>query len=194
MSKTAEPFGGKPSKGKPRFVIQKHQARSLHFDVRIEIDGVMVSWAVPKGPSLNPKEMRLAIRTEDHPIDYADFEGTIPEGEYGAGTVMIWDEGTFDNLSMEKDKNKDKDKSAKKPIPLSKALKEGKIHVWLHGSKLEGGYLFFKSSRPMTPGQEQWFMKKENDDKADARRNPVGTENKSARSGRTMKQIEKAEG
>jgi bifunctional non-homologous end joining protein LigD len=97
FSRTKEPRGAARRRhGGSSFVIQKHAARRLHYDVRLELDGVLLSWSVPKGPSLSPTDRRLAVRTEDHPLDYADFEGTIPEGEYGAGAVVVWDRGTWE--------------------------------------------------------------------------------------------------
>src|SRR5262245_46129739 len=99
FAKTAEPSGekAKPSKeGEHIFIVQKHDATRLHYDFRLELDGVLLSWAVTKGPSLNPADKRLAVHVEDHPLDYAEFEGTIPKGEYGGGTVMLWDKGTWE--------------------------------------------------------------------------------------------------
>src|SRR6478609_2834731 len=93
FSKTAEPTGERASETGHRFMVQKHDATRLHWDLRLEVDGVMKSWAVTRGPSLNPDDKRLAVQTEDHPLSYSDFEGTIPEGEYGGGTVMLWDDG-----------------------------------------------------------------------------------------------------
>lgn len=180
FSKTPEPEGGK-EKGNPenpRFVIQKHNATNLHFDFRLEIDHTLKSWAVPKGPSTDPAVKRMAIPTEDHPLEYRNFEGTIPQGEYGGGTVMIWDRGTFRNLK--------KDKEGKE-IDLSKSFKMGTLEFWLEGEKLKGGYALIK----MKSGnmKDNWLLIKMDDEEADARRNPVNTENKSVVSGKTMKEI-----
>ncbi len=182
FSSTPEPKGKGSGKGgkkkKPIFVIQKHDASNLHYDFRLEIDGTLKSWAVPKGPSPDPKQKRLAIETEDHPIAYAKFEGTIPEGEYGAGTVMVWDKGTF----IPTTKKDGKELSAKK------AYEKGHITFDLDGRKLKGGYALtsFKG--------KNWLLVKKKDEHADARKNPLTSENKSALTGRTMKQIEKEEG
>jgi len=135
--RTTEPKGGsrgRPSKGGPRFAIQKHDASRLHYDFRLEVGWVMKSWAGPKGPSTNPKDKRLAVPTEDHPIEYNQFEGTIPKGEYGAGTVLVWDEGTYRNLSK---------------TPIEEGLEKGHITVWLDGKKLKGGL----RTHPHSPGQ-----------------------------------------
>ena len=130
LNATPEPVEGNSTGGdKPQLVIRKHDTSTLHYDFRLEIDGVLKSWAVPKGPSTDPSEKRLAIPTEDHPLDYAGFEGTIPKVEYGGGTVMIWDSGRFRNLMEEKDD----------PLSLTESLEEGHMEVWLVGDKLQGG-------------------------------------------------------
>jgi len=179
FGKTPEPSGKKKSKDKaPIFVIQKHDARQLHYDFRIEVDGVLKSWAVPKGPSLNPAEKRLAVPTEDHPMEYADFEGVIPEGEYGAGTVMVWDNGTYENIK-EKDGNK---------VAMDRCIEQGHIAIRLDGKKLKGGYGLVRTGKG---DKARWLLIKMRDAHADARRNPVSSQPKSALTGRTLKQIER---
>lgn len=165
--RTDEPTGGTKGRGRARFVIQRHDASSLHFDVRLEIEGVLVSWAVPKGPSTDPREKRLAERTEDHPLDYADYEGRIAEGEYGAGTVIVWDTGTYDNLDDE---------------PVATGLERGHLKVWLHGKKLTGGYVFQHTR--MRGDEHAWLMIKLADEGADRRRKPATTEPDSVLSGK----------
>jgi len=180
--KTSEPPGRrKKSKGKPIFVIQKHDASRLHYDFRLEVDGVLKSWAVPKGPSTDPKEKRLAVPTEDHPLEYAEFEGTVPEDEYGAGTVMVWDTGTYWNLREREGR----------AVSMGKALRTGKVEVWLEGKKLSGGYALVRTGKKKGT---RWLLIKMHDSAADRRRNPVNTQPKSVLSGRTLKQIQKEEG
>jgi DNA ligase D-like protein (predicted 3'-phosphoesterase) len=161
-----------------RFVIQKHDATALHYDFRLEAGGVLKSWAVPKGPSTNPRDKRLAMPTEDHPVDYATFEGLIPEGEYGAGPVIVWDQGTYRNLTI-----RDGDE-----VPVSQALEDGHLKFWLDGEKLTGGY----SLRRTTIGRdrrEKWLLVKLSDEAADARRNPVSSQPRSVLSGRTIQEV-----
>lgn len=133
---TSEPEG-KPEKSKKDliFVVQRHAASRLHYDFRLEMDGVLKSWAVPKGPSLNPEDKRLAMMVEDHPYAYKDFEGTIPKGNYGAGEVEIWDSGTYEPLN----KGKKSDE-----VLLQKELKEGSIKIVLNGKKLKGEFALVK--------------------------------------------------
>ncbi len=179
---SSEPFGDEAKKkdeDKQIFVIQKHDASNLHFDFRLLVDGVLKSWAVPKGPSTDPDVKRLAVRTEDHPVRYADFEGVIPEGQYGGGTVMVWDAGTYENDRKDDDGNL---------IPMGQQLEDGHSTFILNGKKLKGGYTLIRTQKG---DNEKWLLKKVEDDKADARRNPVSTENKSVLTGRTMEQIKK---
>lgn len=181
FSKTAEPQGGgKRSSKKPIFVIQQHHARRMHFDFRLELDGVMVSWAVPKGLSTDPRDKRLAVRTEDHPLAYWNFEGRIPEGEYGAGEVIVWDTGEYENMSRKDGKQ----------ISLKKALAQGHAEIELFGRKLKGGYALIHTR--MRGDEKNWLVVKKNDDHADARRNPVNSEPQSVLSGMTIQEMAKA--
>lgn len=176
FSRTPEPPGEREAAAHPIFVIQKHRATTLHYDFRLEADGVLKSWAVPKGPSLDPKEKRLAVPTEDHPLDYAGFEGVIPEGSYGAGTVLVWDRGTYQNLT-EKDGEK---------IGVAEALERGHVSFRLEGKKVRGGYAL---TRFRTGKGEAWLLVKMDDAEADPARNPVATEPGSVVSGRTIEEI-----
>jgi DNA ligase D-like protein (predicted 3'-phosphoesterase) len=180
--KTSEPQGGdRSARSARRFVIHKHAASRLHYDFRLEVGGVLKSWAVPKGPSTDPRERRLAVAVEDHPLGYRTFEGVIPEGEYGAGTVLIWDAGTYRNTT-EKDGEE---------VPLEKALEDGHVDVWLEGQKLTGGYALIQTKRH--EGKD-WLLVKMADEAADARRRPTSTEPESVVSGRTIEQIAEEEG
>jgi DNA ligase D-like protein (predicted 3'-phosphoesterase) len=178
FSRTSEPKGGQKQSGKkPIFVIQKHAARTLHYDFRLEVDGVLKSWAVPKGPSVNPKIKRLAVPTEDHPLDYADFEGVIPAGEYGAGMVQVWDIGTYRNIREEK-----KDGGA----DMEQSLNDGRVEVWLQGKKLRGGYALIRTGKKE---DKRWLLIKMKDDEAVEGSDITKKELKSATSGRTIEEI-----
>ena len=177
---TPEPDGSSSGSGSgdaPVFVIQRHDASSLHFDFRLEIDGVLVSWAVPKGPSTDPRDKRLATRTEDHPLDYADFEGRIGSG-YGAGTVVVWDTGAYAHRT----------EIDGEPVSAAEALDDGHIKVELFGEKLTGAYALTHTK--MGGDDSNWLLVKVDDDGADARRNPTSTQNESVLSGRTNADFE----
>ncbi|MDX1563941.1 MAG: DNA polymerase ligase N-terminal domain-containing protein, partial [Phycisphaeraceae bacterium] len=182
--RTPEPRGevGGSDDERPRFVIQQHDASTMHWDFRLEADGVLKSWAIPKGPSTNPKDKRLAVATEDHPLDYADFEGVIPEEEYGGGTVIVWDAGPYRNL-----KKDDQDR----PVSVKKAYEQGQLEIWIEGRKLRGGYALIHSK--MRGDEKNWLLVKMKDEGADARRNPTRTEPHSVLSGRTVEQVEDEE-
>lgn len=155
FKKTAEPKGVKAARGKAlRFVIQKHDASHLHYDFRIEMDGVMKSWAVPKGPSMNPADKRLAMQVEDHPISYNSFEGHIPEGEYGGGNVIVWDNGTYHSLLTEDPKESEKE--------FLKGLESGSLKFVLEGKKLHGEFALFRFKGKDTNGK-QWMLIKHKD-------------------------------
>lgn len=141
FEKTPEPRGKIAARSRHRFVIQKHRASALHYDFRLEADGVLKSWAVPKGPSLDPAQKRLAMEVEDHPVEYGTFEGVIPEGEYGGGTVMLWDTGTYET---------DVD-------DVGKALRAGELRFILDGKKLHGGWVLVRT------GGRKWLLMKRKD-------------------------------
>ncbi len=175
FAKTAEP-AGKVQKGKGkarRFIVQKHDATRLHWDFRLEIDGVLKSWAVTRGPSLDPAEKRLAVRTEDHPMSYADFEGTIPKGEYGGGTVMLWDAGTWAPIAG---------KSADD-------LADGHLHFILHGERMKGEWLLIRLKPRGGEKRENWLLRKIDDAHAGATDALVEQGLTSIRTGRTMQEI-----
>ncbi|WP_370415968.1 DNA polymerase ligase N-terminal domain-containing protein [Streptomyces fradiae] len=186
FSRTEEPRGesedaaaaapGEP----PSFVVQIHDATALHFDFRLEVDGVLRSWAVPKGPSADPQDRRLAMPTEDHPLEYRAFEGVIAPGEYGAGTVIVWDEGTYRNLSEDRHGEE---------VPFAEALDAGHASFWLDGRKLHGGFALTRI-RGDGSGREAWLLVKRADRRA--RADDGGTDPhraRSARTGRTLRQV-----
>src|SRR3954466_7650676 len=187
FTRTAEPSGDKPvappPQGRLRFVIQKHAASHLHFDLRLELDGVMKSWAVPKGPSLDPSVKRLAMQVEDHPIDYNTFEGTIPQGEYGGGTVMLWDRGTYSSDAATSDDDEDD--------VLREGLRRGDLKITFHGERLHGSFALvrMKFSRDgSSSAKPQWLLIKHRDEFATE--DDVVAENMtSVDTGRTMDEI-----
>jgi bifunctional non-homologous end joining protein LigD len=160
-----------------QFVVQKHAASHLHFDFRLELDGVMKSWAVPKGPSLDPSVKRLAVQVEDHPISYNAFEGTIAAGQYGAGTVMLWDRGSYEP-------------AAGGVAALRRGYEQGRLEFVMHGKRLRGGFTLVRTrhggGRSAKP---QWLLIKRADEGADPSRDVVAEETTSVASGRTMEEI-----
>ena len=180
FSKTKEPKGRKLKGKGDSFVVQKHAASRLHWDFRLELDGVLKSWAVPKGPSLDPGENRLAMRTEDHPLDYGGFEGTIPKGEYGGGTVMLWDQGRWIP-----DPRKDP----------SKTIEEGHLHFTLEGERMKGEWVMFRLKPKPGEKAEPWMLKKVTDDFADAADGEALVDKcvTSVTTGRTMAEIASGE-
>ena len=183
---TPEPPPKVEKKSKHRFVVQKHRASHLHYDFRLEMEGVLKSWAVPKGPSLDPADKRLAMQVEDHPVSYFDFEGIIPADNYGAGTVMVWDVGTWEPLSPQTVNGK---YATATDAEASAMLKKGDFKIRLHGKKLNGDFalIHIKARRPGSKGTE-WLLIKKHDDYVVEGYN-IDEYNESALTGRTMKQI-----
>jgi len=175
---TPEPFGQQEIHGGNLiFVIQKHAASHLHYDFRLEVAGVLKSWAIPKGPSTDPKVKRLAMPTEDHPIDYASFEGIIPEGNYGAGTVMVWDTGTYVNLREHKPSGEQ--------ASMEKSVADGKIEIRLEGKKLKGNYALIRTGLQ----GKGWLIFKMKDEHAKPGTDIVTEEPDSVLTGRTLEEI-----
>jgi bifunctional non-homologous end joining protein LigD len=177
FTRTAEPRGKKGSAKGHLYVIQKHDATRLHFDFRLELDGVLKSWAITRGPSLDPGEKRLAVHVEDHPLDYGSFEGTIPEGEYGGGTVMLWDRGTW---APDGDPHE--------------GLRKGKLSFVLNGQRLKGGFALVRMrSDGGRSHRDNWLLIKERDRFADPDLDPIEKWQRSVKSRRTMAGIARAE-
>ncbi|MET0385561.1 MAG: DNA polymerase ligase N-terminal domain-containing protein, partial [Polyangiales bacterium] len=172
---TPEPSGrkkaAKPAQGL-QFVVQKHAARNLHYDFRLELAGVLLSWSVPKGPSLKPGERRLAMRTEDHPLDYADFEGIIPKGEYGGGTVIVWDRGEW----LPED-------------DAEKGMKSGRLTFELKGAKLQGRFHLVRTRVEPSSKREQWLLFKGKGEGANDSFDIDRDQTESVLSGRTLEQV-----
>jgi bifunctional non-homologous end joining protein LigD len=180
FDKTPEPAGRaeRSRRNALRFVIQKHAASSLHFDFRLELDGVMKSWAVPKGPSVDPAVKRLAIQVEDHPIEYNTFEGTIPEGEYGGGTVMLWDRGSYTAV----------DESTDPEAELRRGYEGGELSFVLNGERLRGAWALIRTRRGAR-GKTQRLLVKRRDDHAEPGSDVVAEYETSVATGRTMEEI-----
>jgi bifunctional non-homologous end joining protein LigD len=179
FERTAEPRGARPRRSAARlaYVVQRHAATRLHFDLRLELDGVMKSWAVPKGPSLDPAVKRLAIEVEDHPIEYNGFEGTIPEGEYGGGTVMLWDRGSYDYAGETDD-----------PVAaLREGYRKGDFKFELRGKRLRGSWVLVRTRG--AGRKRQWLLIKHRDRFADPELDPVEHYRTSVVTGRTMDEI-----
>jgi bifunctional non-homologous end joining protein LigD len=172
FDKTPEPRGKIAPHSQRRYVIQKHRASALHYDFRLEADGVLKSWAVPKGPSLNPADKRLAMEVEDHPVEYGGFEGIIPEGEYGGGTVMLWDTGTY---------TPDTD-------DVGKALRAGELRFTIDGKKLRGGWVLVRT------GGRKWLLIKRTDSSASKTADITTEKPRSVKSRRLLAGIARDEG
>ncbi|MEV7404206.1 DNA polymerase ligase N-terminal domain-containing protein [Streptomyces sp. NPDC091267] len=197
FKKTSEPSGepvtadegGPGPAGEPSFVVQIHDASTMHFDFRLEVDGVLKSWSVPKGPSTDPRDKRLAIPTEDHPLAYRHFEGVIPEGEYGGGTVIVWDHGTYRPTSHDK---------RNRPVPFDEALENGHATFDLHGEKLRGRFALTRfHGREEKSGSSArkptWLLVRAGSGRGKSGGgSPDPRRARSARTGRTLRQVAEA--
>ena len=194
FDRTSEPSGERAAKDEaapatdeePAFVVQIHDASTMHFDFRLEVDGVLKSWSIPKGPSTDPHDKRLAIPTEDHPLEYRDFEGVIPRGEYGGGTVIVWDRGTYRPTSHDK---------RKRPVAFGEALEKGHVTFDLHGEKLRGQYALTRfhgreEKSGGDGGKPTWLLVRTGHGTGGGTPDPRRA--RSARSGRTLRQVAEA--
>ncbi|WP_307618875.1 DNA polymerase ligase N-terminal domain-containing protein [Streptomyces sp. V3I7] len=179
FGRTREPAGeGGAGEGEPRFVVQIHDARRMHFDFRLEVGGVLKSWSVPKGPSGDPGDKRLAVPTEDHPLEYEDFEGVIPKGEYGGGTVIVWDHGTYEPLSHDR---------KGRPVDFEESLEHGHATFRLHGSKLRGEYALTRFRG--RDGEDAWLLVRKGPGRSGGHGTPDPRRARSVRTGRTLSQV-----
>ncbi|MER5753397.1 DNA polymerase ligase N-terminal domain-containing protein [Streptomyces sp. NPDC002088] len=178
--RTGEPEGRRATGGEePRFVVQIHDARRMHFDFRLQVGDVLKSWSVPKGPSADPRDRRLAVPTEDHPLEYEDFEGVIPKGEYGGGTVIVWDHGTYEPLSHDRDG---------RPVGFAESLERGHARFRLHGTKLRGEYALTRI-RGKDDEDNAWLLVKAGGGRAQGTGTPDPRRARSVRTGRTLAQV-----
>ncbi|MGW3210029.1 DNA polymerase ligase N-terminal domain-containing protein [Streptomyces sp. NPDC001135] len=181
FERTREPSGHEPRAGgdAPRFVVQIHDARRMHFDFRLQVDDVLKSWSVPKGPSTDPADKRLAVPTEDHPLEYEQFEGVIPKGEYGGGTVIVWDRGTYEPLSHDR---------RGRPVGFAESLERGHATFRLHGTKLHGEYALTRF-RGGEGEEEAWLLVRKGPARSDGHGTPDPRRARSVRTGRTLAQV-----
>ncbi|GAA0639596.1 DNA polymerase ligase N-terminal domain-containing protein [Streptomyces thermocarboxydovorans] len=181
FTRTAEPRGRAAAAGpEPRFVVQIHDARRMHFDFRLQVGDVLRSWAVPKGPPADPKDKRLAVPTEDHPLEYEEFEGVVPHGEYGGGTVIVWDRGTYEPLSHDR---------RGRPVGFAESLERGHARFRLKGSKLRGEYALTRFRGGDGSGEEAWLLVRTASGQSWGRPAPDPRRARSVRSGRTLAQV-----
>jgi DNA ligase D-like protein (predicted 3'-phosphoesterase) len=182
FGRTREPSGQGSSAGPgPRFVVQIHDARRMHFDFRLQVGDVLKSWSVPKGPSGDPRDKRLAVPTEDHPLEYEDFEGVIPKGEYGGGAVIVWDRGTYEPLSHDR---------RGRPVDFARSLERGHATFRLRGAKLHGEYALTRFRGGRGDGEEEaWLLVKKGGGRANGHGTPDPRRARSVRTGRTLAQV-----
>lgn len=181
FGRTREPQGRAAASGEePRFVVQIHDASTLHFDFRLQVDDVLKSWSVPKGPSDDPKDKRLAMPTEDHPLEYEEFEGVIPKGEYGGGTVIVWDHGTYEPLSHDR---------KGRPVDFVESIERGHATFRLRGSKLHGEYALTRFRGGQDGDREAWLLVKSGKGRAQGHGTPDPYRARSALTGRTLAQV-----